>query len=212
MLAFAYNCDDVVRGAGFGDATDRLPVGPCITGLADLRDPAAELEHGIVRLTMNRPEARNALSLEMIRQLMTQFEAMAHDDTVRVVILAGAGPAFCAGHDLKELRGQPTVDFHAKVFGLAARLVNCDEYAELFDPYADTRPTAFRLSDDLAAVAADLIHGLQHYEAGRSLEALWWWQYSYVNHWGTHGGAALRALHAIVAHALLDVAEESTPG
>jgi uncharacterized protein DUF5063 len=96
--------------------------------------------------------------------------------------------------------------------GLAARLSDCDEYGELFDPYADTRPTAFRLSDDLAAVAADLIHGLQHYEAGRSLEALWWWQYSYVNHWGTHGGAALRALHAIVAHALLDVAEEATPG
>ena len=96
--------------------------------------------------------------------------------------------------------------------GLAARLTDCDEYAELFDPYADTRPTAFRLSDDLATVAADLIHGLQHYQAGRSLEALWWWQYSYVNHWGTHGGAALRALHAILAHALLDVAEEVTPG
>jgi hypothetical protein len=44
----------------------------------------------------------------------------------------------------------------------------------------------------------------------RSLEALWWWQYSYCNHWGTHGGAALRALHAVVAHASLDVAEEST--
>ena len=94
--------------------------------------------------------------------------------------------------------------------GLAGRLVDCDEYAELFDPYADTRLTSFRLSDDLAAVAADLIHGLQHYEAGRSLEALWWWQYSYVNHWGTHGTAALRALHAVLAHAMLDVAEEST--
>jgi hypothetical protein len=96
--------------------------------------------------------------------------------------------------------------------GLAQRLAACDEYAELFDPYADSRPTRFRLSDDLAAVAADLIHGLQHYEAGRLLEALWWWQYSYVNHWGTQAGAALRALHAIVAHALLDVAEEVTPG
>src|SRR6516162_3607713 len=74
-----------------------------------------------------------------------------------------------------------------------------------------SRPARFRLSDDLAAVAADLIHGLQHYEAGRPLEALWWWQYSYVSHWGTHGGAALRALHAVVAHALLDVAEEVTP-
>ena len=85
-----------------------------------LRD---ELKHGIVRLTMNRPEARNALSLEMIRQLMTQFESIAHDDRVRVIILAGAGPAFCAGHDLKELRANPDVDFHAKVFGLCGRLM-----------------------------------------------------------------------------------------
>ena len=85
-----------------------------------LRD---ELERGVVRLTMNRPDARNALSLEMIRQLMTQFESMAHDDRVRVVILAGAGPAFCAGHDLKELRAHPDVDFQAKVFGLCGRLM-----------------------------------------------------------------------------------------
>ncbi len=106
-------------------------------------------------------------------------------------------PDVGADPDLDTLRG-----------GLAARLANCDVYAELFDPYADTRPIAFRLSDDLATVAADLIHGLQHYQAGRSLEALWWWQYSYVNHWGTHGGAALRALHSILTHALLDVPEE----
>ena len=61
-------------------------------------------------------------------------------------------------------------------------------------------------------MASDLIHGLRHYQAGRSAEALWWWQYSYVNQWGTHGGAALRALHAVVAHARLDVAEEEIPG
>ena len=42
----------------------------------------------------------------------------------------------------------------------------------------------------------------------RAAEALWWWQYSYVNHWGTHGGAALRALHSVVAHARLDVDDE----
>jgi len=96
--------------------------------------------------------------------------------------------------------------------GLARRLRSFDEYAELFDPYGDTQPTQFRLSDDLATVAADLIHGLKHYEAGRAAEALWWWQYSYVNHWGTHGGAALRALHAVVAHARLDVAEDPAGG
>jgi len=116
----------------------------------------------------------------------------------RDVIPAGnAEPYLGADPDLDALR-----------VGLAARLADVDEYAELFDPYADTEPTAFRLSDDLTAVAADLIHGLRHYQAGRASEALWWWQYSYVNHWGTHGGAALRALHAVVAHARLDVAEE----
>ncbi len=96
------------------------------------------------------------------------------------------------------------------VIRLATRLSAVDEYAEVFDPYQDTSCLPFRISDDIAAVAADLIHGLKHYQAGRSLESLWWWQYSYFNHWGTHGGAALRALHAVVAHASLDVTEEST--
>ena len=103
-------------------------------------------------------------------------------------------------------------DLDALRAGLAERLADFDEYAELFDPYQDTQATPFRLSDDLAAVAADLIHGLKHYQAGSAAEALWWWQYSYVNHWGTHGGAALRALHAVVAHARLDVADEPASG
>jgi hypothetical protein len=103
-------------------------------------------------------------------------------------------------------------DLDALRTGLATGLADVDEYAELFDPYQDTQATQFRLSDDLAAVSADLIHGLKHYQAGRTAEALWWWQYSYVNHWGTHGGAAMRALHAVVAHARLDVAEEPASG
>jgi len=103
-------------------------------------------------------------------------------------------------------------DLDALRAGLAERLADFDDYAELFDPYQDTQATPFRLSDDLATVAADLIHGLKHYQAGSAAEALWWWQYSYVNHWGTHGGAALRALHAVVAHARLDVADEPAAG
>jgi len=106
---------------------------------------------------------------------------------------------------------EPDPDLDALRASLAQRLVGCDEYAEVFDPYRDGAPTAFRLSDDLAAIAADLIHGLRHYQVGRAAEALWWWQYSYVNHWGTHGGAALRALHAVIAHDRLDVAEERLP-
>ncbi|MGD0558400.1 MAG: DUF5063 domain-containing protein [Streptosporangiaceae bacterium] len=105
----------------------------------------------------------------------------------------------------------PDPDLDALRSGLAVRLAGIDDYAELFDPYKDATGIPFRLSDDIAAVADDLIHGLKHYRAGRGLEALWWWQYSYFNHWGTHAGAALRALHAVVAHASLDVADEDVP-
>ncbi|MER7504977.1 DUF5063 domain-containing protein [Nonomuraea pusilla] len=93
---------------------------------------------------------------------------------------------------------------------LAERLGPVDDYAEVFDPYKDTGVTPYRLSDDLTAVAADLIHGLRHYHAGRPHEALWWWQYSYFNTWGNHAGAAMRALQALAAHSRLDVAEEVT--
>ena len=60
------------------------------------------LEDGIVRITLNRPKAANSLSHELVHELHTTFEMFAADDTVRVIILAGAGKHFCAGHDLSE--------------------------------------------------------------------------------------------------------------
>jgi hypothetical protein len=129
------------------------------------------------------------------------------------ILLAGAQlgastDVILQGNREPEVGDDPDMD--ALRVGLARQLPAWDDYAELFDPYADAQGMPFRISDDIAAVAADLIHGLKHYRAGRKLEALWWWQYSYFNHWGTHAGAALRALHAVVAHARLDVAEERT--
>ncbi|CAN5838500.1 enoyl-CoA hydratase [soil metagenome] len=60
-------------------------------------------DHGAVRiLTLNRPEARNALSSSLIEQLYTAMEAADADETVRAIILTGTDPAFCAGVDLKE--------------------------------------------------------------------------------------------------------------
>ena len=58
---------------------------------------------GIARLTMNRPAQRNALSRDLMDALQAEFAHIAGDRTVRAVVLAGAGPGFCAGHDLKEL-------------------------------------------------------------------------------------------------------------
>jgi len=61
-------------------------------------------KQGITRLTLNRPTARNALSKDLITALHQALDAIAQDASVHVVVLAGAGPAFCAGHDLREIR------------------------------------------------------------------------------------------------------------
>ena len=62
---------------------------------------------GVCTLTLNRPKARNALSLSMIDAMIHNLSNIAEDPSARVVVIAGAGPAFCAGHDLKELKATP---------------------------------------------------------------------------------------------------------
>jgi len=59
---------------------------------------------GITFLTMNRPQQMNLLTGEMLDALQSAFDTIANDSNVRVVVLSGAGKAFCAGHDLKEIR------------------------------------------------------------------------------------------------------------
>ncbi|HEV3172262.1 MAG TPA: DUF5063 domain-containing protein [Actinocrinis sp.] len=87
---------------------------------------------------------------------------------------------------------------------LAELLKPCDNYREVFDPLA-TQPEleARRISDDIASAVSDLAHGLTHYRAGRTLEALWWWQFSYLNAWGPAASAAVRALQSIIARSRL---------
>ena len=74
----------------------------------------------------------------------------------------------------------------------------------MFDPYGEPDLVQARLSDDIAGVVSDLLHGLAHFRAGRSDEALWWWQFSYLSSWGSTTGSALRALQSVVAHVRLD--------
>lgn len=87
----------------------------------------------------------------------------------------------------------------------AVMLDPIDVYSEVFDPYEPRKaPVACRISDDLADVITDLRHGLAHYRAGRTTEALWWWQFSYFSNWGSTASACLRALQSLVAHVRLD--------
>src|SRR5436309_3003058 len=71
---------------------------------------------GVVRLTLNRPQAFNALSEAMLAQLQREFDAIAADESVRVVVIAAEGKAFCAGHDLKEMRADPSMEYYERLF------------------------------------------------------------------------------------------------
>src|SRR5262245_22213335 len=87
-----------------------------------------DYEHIVVRegptatITMNRPEKRNALSLAMMTELIAALRGLAAQPATRAVILAGNGPAFSAGHDLRELVGRDIIAYR-QVFDVCAQLM-----------------------------------------------------------------------------------------
>jgi len=78
---------------------------------------------GITTLTLNRPEQFNALSQALLTELQTAFDAISQDDSVRVVIIAANGRAFCPGHDLKEMRSHTERKFHRALFEQCSRVM-----------------------------------------------------------------------------------------
>jgi enoyl-CoA hydratase/carnithine racemase len=78
---------------------------------------------GVAHLTLNRPAARNALSLALMADLEAELDAIEVDGTTRVVVIGGAGPAFCAGHDLREMRADNREAAHAVLFAACSRLM-----------------------------------------------------------------------------------------
>ena len=80
-------------------------------------------EGGVTTLTLNRPQQFNSLSFEMLEALIAAVDEIARDESVRVVVLAGEGKAFCAGHDLKEMRGNHTLEFQQRLFRLCGKFM-----------------------------------------------------------------------------------------
>ena len=77
----------------------------------------------MVTLTLNRPQAFNALSEAILEALQREFDAIAKDESVRVVVLAAEGKAFCAGHDLKEMRAKPSLDYYQRLFAQCSKMM-----------------------------------------------------------------------------------------
>ncbi len=78
---------------------------------------------GVATLVLNRPRARNALSVGLMTALQEALDDIRDDPGVKVVIIAGNGPVFCAGHDLKEIRDNPGRDAHEALFAQCSRLM-----------------------------------------------------------------------------------------
>jgi enoyl-CoA hydratase/carnithine racemase len=80
-------------------------------------------QDAVAFLTMNRPAQRNALSVALLGTLQDAVDAIARDASVKVVVIAGAGPGFCAGHDLKEMRAHPGRQHYEALFAQCSRLM-----------------------------------------------------------------------------------------
>ena len=83
-----------------------------------------------------------------------------------------------------------------------------DDYVEVLDPVLGAQTGPATLSGDLACVVEELAKGLAHYDDGHELEALWWWQFSYLSCWGERAASAVRVLTSVLAHLRLDVDDD----
>ncbi|WP_298815754.1 enoyl-CoA hydratase [Chloroflexus sp.] len=79
--------------------------------------------NGLARLTLNRPRQFNALSEEMLAALQAELNAIAQNPKARVVVIAGAGKAFCAGHDLKQMQANPDQQYYEDLFARCTNMM-----------------------------------------------------------------------------------------
>ncbi len=83
----------------------------------------SRLEDGVLHLTLNQPQKYNALSQEMMSALQAQFDQAAQNDAVRCMVLGATGKAFCAGHDLKQMRANPEKAYYQTLFKQCSKLM-----------------------------------------------------------------------------------------
>jgi enoyl-CoA hydratase/carnithine racemase len=78
---------------------------------------------GVVSLTLNRPQSFNSLSEAMLEALQAALDRVAADEAARAVVIRATGKAFCAGHDLKEMRARPSLEYYEKLFAQCGRMM-----------------------------------------------------------------------------------------
>jgi hypothetical protein len=158
---------------------------------------------------------------QFIRAVETVASGGMQDTAISVLLiqtaeLAARGARLGAITDVvPEGRYEPDNGIEPEVDALRMRLAevfdHADHYHAIDDPYFPSPEIVQTcLSDDLSGIVSDLLHGLGHYQAGRMIEALWWWQYAYLSSWGEEVLNAQLALRSLVAHLRLDLEAQVT--
>jgi enoyl-CoA hydratase/carnithine racemase len=80
-------------------------------------------DRGVCTLTLNRPAAFNALSEEMLTALQSELDNLSQSQKLRVLVIAASGKAFCAGHDLRQMRAEPSIDYYQKLFSQCGQMM-----------------------------------------------------------------------------------------
>ena len=137
---------------------------------------------------------------------MTHQAAIALGQSLRVL---SGGPDEPAAQVCRDVVIGSHTDLDALRTSLANLFEGIDDYTDLIDPVTSVELARGAISDDLTDIVQALEHGLVHYRAGRTVEALWWWQFSYLSEWGVRAAASLRALLTILRHLRLDVDDEA---
>jgi hypothetical protein len=162
-----------------------------------------------------------AAARTFVESVQAVAEATSPDQTVPILLLElssllAAGAPLGAIVDVQpQDRFEPDAGYEVDVDLVRSRMREllgpADDYVDVFDPYAAGQIVPARLSDGLADICAELLHGLSHHLAGRPLEALWWWQFSYLTTWGQAASSSLRALQSLLAHVRRDVPLDASP-
>lgn len=160
-----------------------------------------------------------AAEAERFASTITEVAAGSNPEVAIPLLLLAVSDVLAAGARLGAMvdvvpaeRFEPDVGPDADLDPLRAALENVldgiDDYAEIADPVLGEDVVSSSLSGDLVLIVGALAQGQRHYAAGQVLEALWWWQFSYLANWGERGAAVLRVLLAVLAHLRLDVDDE----
>ena len=178
---------------------------------------AAALDEQDELLLLAAESARDArIYLSTVREVAAGAAA----DTAIPVLLLATAQLLLTGSRLGAIRDVvpssrfepdpgPDPDLEAVRHGLGNLLEGLDDYADVVDPVTTAELTRGSLSGDILEVCAALRHGLEHYDAGRHVEALWWWQFSYLSTWGDRAASSLRVLQSVLSHLRLDVDPET---